>query len=97
MFPFEYSTGASLMLKQYTAKLKIISKNIINDTIKRTCRNVNSFNFKQFSTFMNDSIEYLQVLVVQRRFCQINSSVMDSLYICKLKINAKLQEKTLAQ
>ena len=82
------------MLKQYTAKRKIISKNIINDTIKRTCRNVNSFNFKQFSTFMNDSIEYLQVLVVQRRFCQINSPVMGSLYIYKLKINAKLQEKT---
>ena len=51
----------------------------------------------QFSS--NDNIEYLQVLVVQRRFCQlqINSPEMASLYIYKLKINAKLQEKTFAR
>ena len=48
--------------------------------------------------FMNDNIEYLQVLVVQRRFCQlqINFPVMAFLYIYKLKINAKLQGRTLA-
>ena len=44
-------------------------------------------------------IEYLQISVVKRRFCQlqIHSPVMASLYIYKLKINAKLQEKTLAR
>ena len=46
---------------------------------------------------MNDNIEYLQVLVVQRRFCQLEFPVMASLYIYKMKINAKLQEKTLAR
>ena len=57
------------------------------------------FSLQQFWIFMNDNIEYLQVLIVQRRFCQmqINSSVMASLYIYKLKINGKLQEKTLAR
>ena len=42
---------------------------------------------------MNDSIEYLQVLVVQRRLCQqqINSPAMASMHMYKLKIN---QEKT---
>ena len=78
----------------------MISENIITDTIKRTCRNFNSFNFHhQFSIFMNDNTEYLQVLVVQSRFrqLQINSPVMASLYIYKLKINAKLQEKALAK
>ena len=55
--------------------------------------------FSTFFQIMNDNIEYLQVLVVQRRFCQIqlNSPVMVSLYICKLKINVKLQEKTIAR
>ena len=77
----------------------MISENIITDKVKRTRRNFNSFNFQQFSIFMNDNIEYLQVLVVQRRFCQlqINSPVMAFLYIYMLKINAKLQEKTLAR
>ena len=48
---------------------------------------------------MNNNIEYLQVFVFQRRLCelQINSSVVASLYIYKLKINAKLQENTLAR
>ena len=71
----------------------MISENVITDAV-----NFNSFNFQEFSIFMTDNIEYLQVLVVQRRFCQqqINSSAMASLYICKLKINAKLQGKTLA-
>ena len=70
----------------------MIFKNIITDTVKRTCRNLNSFNFQQFSIFMNDNTEYLQVLVIQKRFCQlqINSLVMASLYINELKINAKL-------
>ena len=50
-----------------------------------------------FQILMSDNIEYLQVLVVRRTFCQlkINSPVMAFLYIYKLKINAKLQEKTL--
>ena len=41
----------------------------------------------------------IQVLGVKRRLCQlqINSTVMASLYIFKLKINVKLQEKTLAR
>ena len=88
-----------MLVKQYTAKRKMISKDIITDTVKRTCRNFNSFNFHQFSIFMNDNIKYLHVLVVQRRFCQlqINSPVMASLYIYRLKIEAKLQEKTLAR
>ena len=44
-------------------------------------------------------IEYLQVLAVQRRFCQlqIGSPVIAFLYIYKLKMNAKLQEKSLAR
>ena len=77
----------------------MILKNIITDTIKTTCRNFNSFNFQQFSIFMNENIEYLQVLVVQRRFCQlqINFPVAASLCIYKLKIKAKLREKTLAR
>ena len=77
----------------------MISENIITDTVKRTYRNFNSFRFHQFSVFMNDNIEYLQILVVQRRFCQlqINSPVMASLYTYKLKINGKLQEKTFAR
>ena len=57
--------------------------------------------FQQFhfpAVFMNGNIEYPQFLV-QRRFCQlqINFLVMASLYIYKLKINAKLQEKTFAR
>ena len=37
----------------------------------------NSFNFQIFSGFLNENIEYLKVLVVQRRLCQlqINSTV----------------------
>ena len=57
----------------------MISENI-TDTVKRTCKNCNSFNFQQFPIFINDNIEYLQVLVVY-----------------KLKISAKLQEKTLVR
>ena len=86
-------------LKQYIANRKIISRNIVTDTVKRTFRNFNSCNFVQFSIFMQDNIEYLQVLVVQGRFCQlqINSPVMASFYIYKLKINAKLPKKTLSK
>ena len=77
----------------------MISENIITGTVKRTCRIFNSFNLQQLSILINSSIEYLQLLVVKRRFCQlqINSPVMASLYIYNLKINAKLQEKTLAR
>ena len=52
-----------------------------------------------FQILMSDNIEYLQVLVVRRTSCQlkINSPVMAFLYIYKLKINAKLQEKTLVR
>ena len=57
----------------------MISENI-TDTVKRTSKNCNSFNFQQFPIFINDNIEYLQVLVVY-----------------KLKISAKLQEKTLVR
>ena len=51
------------------------------------------------NTFNIDNIEYLQVLVVQGRFCQLktNFPVIVSLYIYKLKTNTKLQEKTLAR
>ena len=75
----------------------MISENIITDKVKRTCRNFNSFIFQKFSIFMSDDIKYLQVLVVQRRFCQLQIKflIMTSLYIYKLKINAKLQETTL--
>ena len=88
-----------MLVKQYTAKRKMISENIITGTVKRTCRNLNNFKLQQFSIFMNDNVEYLQVLVVQRRFCQlqINFPVMTSLYIYKLNINTKLQEKTLGR
>ena len=47
----------------------MISENIITDTVKRTCKNINSFKFLQFLIFMYDNIDYIQVLVVQRRFC----------------------------
>ena len=46
----------------------MISENSITDIIKRTCRNFSSFNFQQFSVFMNDNIDYREVLVDQRRF-----------------------------
>ena len=65
---------------------------IIIDTVKRTYRNLNSFNFQRFSVFMNGNIEYLQVLVVQRRFYQLlfyKFPSMASLYIYQSK-NAKL-------
>ena len=52
---------------QYTAKQNMILENIITDAVKRTGRN---FNLQQFEIFMNSNIEYLQVLVVQRRFWQ---------------------------
>ena len=86
--------------KTYTSKRKIgISEDIITDTVKRTSSTFNSFNFHQFSILMNGNVAYLQVFAVQRRFCQlqINSPVIAFLYIYKLKINAKLQEKTLAR
>ena len=94
----ETVTLLTMLVKQYTVKRKMISEKVVTGTVERTCRNFNSFNFQQFSTFVNDNSEYLKVLVVQRRFCQlqINSPVMVSLYIYKLKINAKFQEKTLA-
>ena len=77
----------------------MILENIITDTVERTFRNFNSFNFQQFPVFVNEKIEYLQILVVQGRFCElrINSPAMAILYIYKLKINAKLQGKTLVK
>ena len=91
-------TMLTMLVKTIHCKTENDIGNIITNTVKRTCRNFNSFDFQQFSIFMNGNIEYLeylQVLVVQRRFCQlqINSPVMASLYIYKLKVNAKLQEK----
>ena len=91
LLPFDFSLGSQSWLKQYTAKRKMISEDIITDTVKRICRNFNSFNFQQFSVFITDNIEYLQVLVLQRKFCQlqINSPVMASLCIYyKLKVIA---------
>ena len=73
------------------------TEKIITDIVKRTCRNLNSFNFQQFSIFMNDNIEYLQVLVIERRFCQLQINFPSNFPIYKLKINVKLQEKTLAR
>ena len=61
----------TMLLKQYNAKRKMISENIIIDTVKRTCRNFNSFNFHQFLIFINDTTEYRHVFVVQRTFCQL--------------------------
>ena len=77
----------------------VISENITAGTVKRTCRIFNSFNLQQLSVLINDNIEYLLLLVIQRRFCQlqINPPVMASLYIYNLKINAKSQGKTLAR
>ena len=73
----ETLTMLTMLVKQYTAKLIMLSENII-DTVKRTCRNFSSFSIQQFLIFTNKNIEYLQVLVVQRTFCQvqINSPVM---------------------
>ena len=91
LLPFDFSLGSQSWLKQYTAKQKMISEDIITDTVKRICRNFNSFNFQQFSIFITGNIEYLQVLVLQRKFCQlqVNSLVMASLCIYyKLKIIA---------
>ena len=67
-------------LKQYPAKRKMISENIATDKVKGNCRNFNSLNFQQLSIFMNDNIEYVQVLILQTRLCQlqINSPVMAS-------------------
>ena len=73
------------------------TERIITDIVKRTCRNLNSFNFQQFSIFMNDNLEYVQVLVIERRFCQSQINFPSNFPIYKLKINVKLQEKTLAR
>ena len=96
LLSFDFSLKGTLTL--LTMQIKTIhcktendiEKKIITDTVKRTCR---KFNFQQFPLFINDEIEYLQVLVVQRRFCQlqINPPVMTSLHIDKLKMNRKLQ------
>ena len=88
----ETLTLLTMLAKHYTAKRKMISENIITDSVKKTCRIFNSFNFQQFSIFMNFH-EYLQVLVVQRRFCQlqINFPVMASLFICKIARKANYE------
>ena len=69
----ETLTLLTMFVKQYTAKRKTISEDIITNTVKRTCRNTNRFNFHQFLIFTNDNIEYLQVLVVQKRFCHFKT------------------------
>ena len=88
----ETLTLLTMLAKHYTAKRKMISENIITDSVKKTCRIFNSFNFQQFSIFMNFH-EYLQVLVIQRRFCQlqINFPVMASLFICKIARKANYE------
>ena len=78
-FSFNFSLKETLTLlamfvKQYTAKRKSISEDIITNTAKRTCRNTDSFNFQQLLIFLNDNIEYLQVLVVQTRFCHFKTN-----------------------
>ena len=75
-----------MLVKQLNAKRKMISEYIITHIVKGTCRNFNSFNFQQFSIFMNDNIGLRSY-----------SPVIASMYFCKLKIYAKLQEKTLAK
>ena len=56
-FSFKETLALLIMLvKQYTAKQKTISGDIITDTVNRTYRNFNSFNFQQFSIFLNDNI-----------------------------------------
>ena len=91
-------------LKETRALLTMLVKTIYckaeNDIGKcyHWCSQFQQFQLPGVFNFHADNIEYLQVLVVQRRFCQQqkNSSAMASLYIYKLKINAKLQGKTLA-
>ena len=56
-----YTALLTMLVKQYTVKRKMISKNIIADTFTKIWRNFNSFNFQQFSIFMNDNIEYLSI------------------------------------
>ena len=68
---FDFFAPTQCWLKQYTAKRKMILENFITDTVKRICRNFNSFNFQQFTIFMNNNTEYPQVLVLQRKFYQL--------------------------
>ena len=75
-FSFNFSlketfTLVAMFVKQYTAKRKTISEDIITNTVKRTYRNTN---FQQLLIFINDNIEYLQVLVVQTRFCHFKTN-----------------------
>ena len=60
----------------------MILENIATDTVKKELAEISSFNFQQFSVFINDNVEYLQVLILypKRGFCQlqINSPVMAS-------------------
>ena len=99
LLSFDFSLKRTLTLLIMLVKTIPCKTGDDTDTVKRTCRNFNRFNFQKFSIFMNDNFEYLQVLVVQGIFCQlqISSPVMASSYIYKLKINAKLQERTLAR
>ena len=99
LLSFDFSLKRTLTLLIMLVKTIPCKTGDDTDTVKRTCRNFNRFNFQKFSIFMNDNFEYLQVLAVQGIFCQlqISSPVMASWYIYKLKINAKLQERTLAR
>ena len=60
----ETLTLLKMLVKQYTAKRKMILENIITDTVKKTkSRKMNEGN-----------IDYPQVLVIQRRFCQLQTN-----------------------
>ena len=99
LLSFVFSLKETLtLLKQYTAKRKLRSENIITETVKRTCRNFNSFNFHQFSIFMNDHWISSGLSRPKKIHSTTNRfPVIASLYIYKLKMNAKLQEKSLAR
>ena len=102
IFRFDFSlkeplTLLTMLVKTIHFKTENDIGNIVTDTVKRAYRNFNSFNFQQFSIFISDNIKYLQVLVVQRRLCQLqlNSPVMAALYIYKLQINANCKKRRL--
>ena len=59
--------------------------------VKKNNVSTNSFQFSWMT------IQYLQVLVAHRRFCQLqkNSSVMASLYFLQTKINVPTEAKVL--
>ena len=56
------------MLLQKKTKKLMQSKELVEIS---TVLNFQNFNFQQFSMFMNDNTEYIQVFVHQKRFCQL--------------------------